>query len=250
MAIFELIEPVSGAPAPPGPWTTRPAPPVSFSAGAAPEAGSPVWRVRLPDDLEQASAALADAGRSLRAQEAALATATERIRRVASGGASFSAGRTPAPEQELMSMLGELRAGASGASSFGLREAAGAGWGEAQERFTAFAAQVHETLTNYAVVETEVGALLIGRTSVGWTGDLRSLLITELSASQAALHQRALDLALTSRAAMLRTFTTVIQGATIVARMLSSPVGAVTALPAAWKFVDQLLTDMRTNQPG
>ncbi|MBX0329778.1 hypothetical protein K2Z83_19085 [Oscillochloris sp. ZM17-4] len=245
MAIFEVIEPVAGAPAPPGPWTTRPAPPASFSAGAAPAAGAPVWRARLPADPQAARAALDDAGRGLRAQGAALETAEGRMRRVAGGGASFAAGRTPAPELELMGLIGELRAAESGASSFGLRETASAGWGEAEAKFRAFAAQIHETLTSYAVVETEFGRALIGRTSVGWTGDVRSLLAAGLSPDQADLHRRTLALALESRAALLRTFTTVLRGATIVATMISSPVGAVTALPAAWKFVDQLLSDMR-----
>jgi hypothetical protein len=250
MAIFELIDPVAGASTPPGPWTTRPAPPVSFSAASAPEAGAPVWRVSLPADPQAAQAALADAGRGLRAQEAALETAAGRMRRVASGGASFSAGRTPAPELELMGMIGELRATESGARSFGLREDASSGWSEAEEKFRAFSAQVHATLTNYAVVETEVERALIGRTSVGWTGDVRSLLAAGLSPEQADLHRRTLALALESRAALLRTFTTVLRGATIVATMISSPVGAVTALPAAWKFVDQLLSDMRGSSAG
>jgi hypothetical protein len=35
------------------------------------------------------------------------------------------------------------------------------------------------------------------------------------------------------------------RGATIVALMVSSPVGAVTALPAAWRFVDDLLREAR-----
>jgi hypothetical protein len=246
MATFEVIEPVVGAPAPPGPWTTRPAPPVSFSASGAPESGSPVWRVSLPADPQAAREALSDAGRGLRAQEAALATAQSRIRQVASGGASFAAGRTPAPELELMGLVGEVRAAEGGASSFGIRETVSAGWGEAEEKFRAFAAQVHETLTNYAVVETQVELVLIGRTSVGWTGDVRSLLVADLSAEQADLHRRTLALALASRTAMLRTFTTVLRGAAIVATMISSPVGAVAALPAAWKFVDQLLTDIRS----
>ncbi|NNJ12567.1 hypothetical protein EKD04_019765 [Chloroflexales bacterium ZM16-3] len=248
MAIFEVIEPVAGAPAPPGPWTTRPAPPVSFSAGGAPEAGAPIWRVSLSADPQEARLALDEAGRGLRAQQAALETATARMQQVArgNGGASFSAGRTPAPELELMGLVGELRAAESGAASFGLRESVSAGWGEAEEKFRAFSAQVYETLTSYAVVETELDRVLIGRTSVGWTGDVRSLMAAWLSAEQADLHRRTLALALESRAALLRTFTTVLRGATIVATMISSPVGAVTALPAAWKFVDQLLADMRT----
>lgn len=251
MAIFEVIDPVVGAPNPPGPWTTRLAPPVSFSAGAAPEASSPVWRVSLPSDVAAARAALVDAGCGLRAQEDALETVTARIRCLnRSGGASFAVGHTPAPERELLGLMNELRAAeASGASfsTLGINERADTGWAEAEEAFRTFAAQVYETLSNYAVVETQIDDVLIGRTSVTWTGDVRSLLINDLSSAHADLHCQSLALALASRVALLRTFTTVLRGAAIVATMISSPVGTVTALPAAWKFVNQLLTDIRSS---
>jgi hypothetical protein len=246
VALFEVTAAVPGAAAPPGPWTTRPAPPTSFSAGAAPDADAPVWRVSLPANPQEARQALDAAERDLRAQELAVAGATMRMRRAMSGGSSFAVGGAPAPEREMLGLVDELRASESGASSFGLREMASDGLEQAEEKFRAFAAQVHETLVSYAVVETQVDQRLIGRTSVGWTGDVRSLLAADLSAEHADLHRRSLALALQSRAALLRTFTTVLRGAAIVATMISSPVGAVAALPAAWKFVDQLLTDMRS----
>ena len=206
-----------------------------------------MWRVNLPADPQAAQAALSDAGRGLRAQVAALDLAQGRIRQVANGGASFAVGSIPNPELELMGLMSELRAAESGARSFSLSETISSGWSDAEEKFRAFAAQVQDTLTNYAVVETQVEQVLIGRTSVGWTGDVRSLLVANLSSEQADLHHRTLALALDSRTTMLRTFTTVLRGAAIVATMTSSPVGAIVALPAAWKFIDQLLTDIRSS---
>ncbi|NTV63299.1 MAG: hypothetical protein HGA65_07150, partial [Oscillochloris sp.] len=147
-----------------------------------------------------------------------------------------------APELELLRLVGELRG--EGEASFGLRETVSGGWNEAEQRFRAFAAQVHQTLANYALVETRVEQALIGRSSVDLSGGVRSLMRANLGIEQAEMHHTSLSLALESRAALLRTFTTVMRGAAIVATMLSSPIGTVAALPAAWKFVDQLLSDI------
>ncbi len=248
MASFEIIGPGAGTPAPPGPWITRPAQPVAFSADTAPEAGPPIWRVSLPTDPQAAWAALSDASRGLRAQAVAIESAQARIMRVAGGGDSFAVGRTPAPELALLGLVDELRAAEYDTGSFGIRETVRSGWEDAEEKFRAFAAQVHAVLTNYAVVETHVGLVLIGRTRVGWTGDVHSLLASELNPVQADMHRRALALAIESRTVLLHTFTTVLRGAVIVATMISSPVGAVAALPAAWKFIDQLLTETRSRR--
>lgn len=244
MAIFEVIDPVLGATTPPGPWVMRPAPPVSFSVAAAPEEAGPVWRVNLPADLQAAQVVLDDAGRSLHAQEVALSSATARLQRLARGGASFST-RMPAPEAELLGLMMEARAAESGAASFGLRESAMEGWQEAEERFQAFANQIQTTLTTYAVVETTIEQVLIGRSRVDLSGGIQSLFRDDFQPDEIELHRKTLSVALASRAALLRTFITVLRGATIVATMFSSPVGAISALPAAWKFVDQLLDDMR-----
>jgi hypothetical protein len=53
-------------------------------------------------------------------------------------------------------------------------------------------------------------------------------------------------LALGSRAALLKTFGTVMRGAAIIAALTSSPVGAALALPAAWRFVEQLRDELQT----
>lgn len=243
MALFELIDP-AGGPSPPGPWQTRPAMAASFGvSGDAPEQ-TPVWRVNLPADPAAAQAALAGAEADLQAQEAAVAKAAERLRDLAAQGGAASFGEAPAaPEARLLSLIGGLQS--EGAASFG---GAGSGRGElagAQERFRAFVRQVQDAVGNFAVVETQLADRLVARSSVGWTGDMRSLLVAGLAAPEAALHRRSVALALRSRAALLRTFVAVVRGATIVALMVSSPAGAVAALPAAWRFVDDLLREER-----
>jgi hypothetical protein len=246
--VFALIEPVPGAPKPPGPWTVRPAP-VSFSSVTAPEQ---VWRADLSSDPFAARVALGVAREQLRAQEAALATAEARMQRAAASGLSFSAGmRGGAPEQTLQSLLRALHAepvAPTGGTSFSTREAATpAAWIAAEEQFRTFVAQARETISTYALIETRQDRLLIGRTRVNWGGDMRSYLSSGVSYMQAELHRRTLTLALRSRAAILRVFGIVLRGARIVAQMISSPIGVVTALPAAWSFVQDVLSEVRTS---
>jgi hypothetical protein len=242
MARFELIDP-AGGPAPPGPWEARPAPAASFGATAE-EAQAPVWLVSLPADPALAWAELADAEAGLRAQEAAVAAAPERLRALAAQGGAASFGAAPAgPEARLLALVGELRG--EGGESFGAGAAGEIQLSEAQERFRAFVGQVQDAAGSFAVVETRLAERLVARSRVGWTGDMGSLLDARLTAHEGATHRRSVALALRSRAALLRTFAAVVRGATIVALMVSSPAGAVAALPAAWRFVDDLLREQR-----
>lgn len=253
MASFELID-ASGAAPPPGPWATRQPPALGLSFGlrlAETPTAAQVWRVDLPADPAAAHAALAAAEADLGRHEAAIAKAPERIRDLAAseGVASFSLREAQrAPERQLLALVSELRGvarPAPEANSFSITAPKELTWAEAETRFRAFMAQIHDAVTNFAVVETLVEGTLVARTSVSWTGDVRSLLHATLPARHADLHQRSLGLALRSRAALLKTFGTVVRGAALVAVMTSSPAGAITALPAAWKFVDQLLDDLR-----
>lgn len=244
MALFELID-QSGMTVGPGPWRVRPAGAASF---AVPQGTEPLWRAELPAGAA-GLAALAIAEGELDRHEAALAATPGRIDALAAAGsaASFGAERLPAPERQLLAVLDELRGGAAGpsAASFGVRERAMPEWSEAEGRLRAFIAQVQEAVSSFAVVETRVEGLLVARTSVSWTGDVRSLLGGATLSGSAGLHQRTLRLALRSRATLLKTFGTVMRGAAIVAAMTGSPAGAVLALPAAWRFLEQLLGDLK-----
>ena len=85
---------------------------------------------------------------------------------------------------------------------------------------------------------------MLARTVVGWTGDLDTLWEQYLRPEQIDLHRRSLNLAITSRAAMLRTFIVTTQGAAKLSILLATPGGAILALPAAWKYVNQILAEL------
>jgi hypothetical protein len=83
---------------------------------------------------------------------------------------------------------------------------------------------------------------------VSWLGDADTTWRTPVTADQIALHQRAVTLALNTRASMMRVAVLVIQGARLLAQlpvMVASPIGIVMAIPAAWRFLDQVLAEAR-----
>jgi hypothetical protein len=243
MSLFELIDPIEGAPAPPGPWATRSRPTLAFSSQAPLAPDEPLWKAEYPEDLAAARRALRDAEAILQAQAQALDAVPTRLRQIASSGAGFS-NDMAASERELIGMIYELQ-GRPAAQSFGLGSTVRSTWNDATEQFRRFTARVYETISRYAMIETRQAEALIGRTRVGWSGDMHSHLQIALSPEQADLHQRTVALALQSRATLLKNVAMVGRGAAILATMISSPAGAVLAMPAAWKYIDSLLQELR-----
>jgi hypothetical protein len=62
------------------------------------------------------------------------------------------------------------------------------------------------------------------------------------------LHLQALRLAVRSRLLRLQLFATVTGGAARLSLLLASPAGAWLALPAAWKYVTEILNQIQTYQ--
>jgi hypothetical protein len=256
MSIFEMVSPTNlGTPPVPGPWASQPPPSpmpegLSFSTLGGGEEMAPIevptWRANLPADLNEAAVQIALGEASVRASQRALANAPTRLDAALKrrpNGFSFSTNERR-PEDQLFGMLGALEEEPN-AVNFGIGEDVKAGWEKANAQFRSFAAQAREAITNLAVVETRSGNLLIGRTSVNWSGDMRTLWPIALEPAQTALHQRTLTLALESRLAMVRTFILVLRGAGLVAQAVSSPIGTVTAIPAAWKFISEILNEVK-----
>ncbi len=100
-------------------------------------------------------------------------------------------------------------------------------------------------LTHVAWVETRTGGRLLGQTVVGWTGKTRTVWNLVEDREARTLHQRNVAVALASRLGLLRTMTVVAQGAAKVSMLLaaSGGIGAVAALPLAWRFVQQVLAE-------
>ena len=226
------------------------------------------WAIDLPLDPRRAAAGIDSGQARLYTLLLDLDDAERRLSRfVATGGlepseeASYAVGDDGAgvpvaePEADLHGLLEEIAlAGEPVApdsdepAAFDVEEPVAGRVQEVQDGFEAFLYQFYRTVSHYAWVETAVQGRLVGRTRVSWLGDADTTWRTPVTAEQIALHQRAVTLALNTRAAMMRVAVLVIQGARLLAQlpvMVASPIGIVMAIPAAWRFLDQVLAEAR-----
>jgi hypothetical protein len=229
----------------------QPAPPasgdVSFEAVTLSEQVA-LWSLDLPADPEAAAAALAQAEAQLQATQALLDEAPARLEalsaRLQSGAeAQFgleSTGGAPigAAEAALLPWIDALQ---PGQVSFSGEELS-------RNDVSGAIAQLRQTVEgllgqvlHLARVETRQQGALLASSLVDWTGDLGTTWGEAASAEERGLHQRSLALALKSRIALLRIIMTTTQGAAKIAALIAAPGGALLALPAAWKYVGQLL---------
>jgi hypothetical protein len=212
---------------------------VSFDVSApAPE---PTWRIVLPASPGEAQSILSEQAHAIQRGEQALEQAQARLAQVSQRGAGVSfAAPTAGPEAELISSLGALESPVS----FGLLG------GEDKEQqirdqWKSFLAQISNMVSHYARVETEIAGALVGHTAIGWTGDFNTIWKPDITAPSMRLHHQSVHLALASRIALLRMVVVVGTGAANLAVKLSIPGAQLLALPAAWKFVQDVLRESR-----
>ncbi|HWQ84504.1 MAG TPA: hypothetical protein VN363_08065 [Anaerolineales bacterium] len=232
--------------------------PESFDLGSAQNSGPAVFVCDLPANPEQAEFELAQAETALQSNLASLQDSQARLDQlvhIQAGGVAFdvpgyppSPGYPPgpgyspgSPESQLLALLGtSVPDGEWDPSSFGAGEAVSGQWQKIAVGFQEFMDRLNQVVGHFAWVETQINGKLIVRSSVGWTGNLDTAWNAAPTHESAALHQRTLRLALTSRTAMLRAFGVISAGAVKLTALVASPAGAVLALPAAWNFIRQV----------
>ena len=207
-----------------------------------------LWRVRLPAGRRAGEARLAAAEVGLAGSRSSLAMAEARLhgfvamqaeRSFGPAGTAAAAGQ---PESELRRLLTELpaaSAGSAGDVDFALSGPSGL-WRQATAEAGAFLAQLDAATAARGRVETEQAGRVIATTVLGWPGNLRTVRLSTSGADQLALHQRAVDLVLESRLALVRTAVTVLRASALVLTLLT-PGGALLAFPAALRFVSRIL---------
>lgn len=208
----------------PGLWMpVLEAPPaVAFDLNSAPAPEQAVWRMDLPADPEQAGAVLAARDAQLRRMDDGFEKAEQ-----------------------------ELQARANAPASYGIMEDMSAQLQRAAPELTAFLDRALVAVLYYARVETAVGGQMIAETLITWTGDMQSAWREGTGPEQIALHAKTLELACRSRLAMVRALTLASQGAVLLAglpALLATPGGVLLALPAAWKLIQQVLSEIEQQQ--
>lgn len=258
-ATFELSLPNEEPVGLVGPWEAGAPAPVSFVAGESAPLDAPVWKVSLPEDPFAAEQALSEAEAQIAAAEAALNEIPARLEAVTSAQprgsqVSFEAAphriETDSPEASMLDLLGHARSLEQGRTviSYGMTDFASEAWEQARVQFEAFVGQIQREMLHFAWVETNVAGRVLARTTVGWSGDNNTAWLDGVAADQVAIHRRALQVAIKSRALRMRIFATVTGGAAKLSILLSTPAGAVLALPAAWKYVTDILAQIKSYQ--
>ena len=212
---------------------------VSFDVSApAPE---PTWRIALPASPDEAQSILSEQAQAIQRGESALTQAQERMARLGQPGERVSfAAPIAEPEAELLSTLNTLQSPVS----FG-EPGVEAERRQTQDQWKSFLGQVNRMVSHYARVETEIAGALVGHTAIGWTGDFNTVWKPDITAPSMRLHHQSVHLALASRIALLRMVVVVGTGAANLAVKLSIPGAQLLALPAAWKFVQDVLRESR-----
>jgi len=241
-------------------WQTAPAQTgdeISFDTATAPGEPASLWSLELPDNPEEAETALAQAEAQLQATQALLNEAPDRleafISRLQSGTdahfsvESFAVEGVPGQpaEADLLPWIEYFEPGQISFDGQGITQ------GQAREAFDQLRQMVDGLLGQIlylAQVETRLGGDLLARSLVNWKGDLDTTWGEATSPEEHDLHQRSLALALASRIAMLRVIMTTTQGAAKIAALITAPGGALLALPAAWKYVSKILSEVEKYQ--
>ena len=215
------------------------------------EAGVPRWQVDLPADADLAEAQLNQSEENLVRSNQALENLPGKFDHLVNvaqrpGAINFGVDATmttiSGPEAEALRLLGVLEPQA--AVSFGLLDIPRAGWDQARSQFQDAIDRILRLVAYYAWVETSMAGQLLARTMVGWSGDVDTLWELNLTEGQFNLHKRSLSLAITSRNTLIRTLVTATQGAVKLSALITTPGGAVLALPVAWKYVNQILSEV------
>jgi len=94
-------------------------------------------------------------------------------------------------------------------------------------------------------VETAAGEATLARSTVNWSGDTVTVWVDDIPPDQVNLHSRTLRFAVASRALKMRMGFVIASGASKLAILLTTPGAQALALPVAYKFVTQVLAQVR-----
>jgi hypothetical protein len=253
-AVFELMNagPSVSGPKVLGLWETLPRTPsaaTAFDLTSTTVAPEPLWRARLPSDLNLAASQLTVGEARLQTSRKALNAVPDRLNGLFlthTTGSSFDVSSAvkglAQPEADLLVSLQLIQDGAA-TLGFGLGDKLTAAWQHTSQDLQEFGDQVLQSIAHYARVETYVGDQFLGRTAVSWTGNVRTIWRDGLRLEQAQLHQRTLALVLSSRNILVRTLVAAIDGAVKLSLLMAVPGGALLALPTAWKFIADVLAE-------
>ena len=231
VAVFELGGALAPAiqELPVGPWTCAPPSILAFDAGADP--GESVWRVRLARDDDASRAELAAGERSVAQTHAVLDDAPRRLEQALG---------------QLVADLAELPPGTRHAPDVPDPHDphdphdAGLEPGRLEQALD----RVADLARGRARIETHLEGALVAHSIMTLSGDTELWATPRLSLAGARLHARSVAVAVRTRHAWARILTLLVSGCGRILT-LGLPAAGISALPLVWRFVRDLLREMR-----
>jgi hypothetical protein len=224
---------------------------VSFSAGAAALPEEPTWRIELPESPEQAQAILMDYIQASKLANQDLTNVNRDLIHIGRTEAVSFSTSDPllAQKTELQGTLDAFQSPVS-YSLFKRKDTEKEEEDqESHQQWLAFVERVQQTVAHYARIETALAGREVGQTAVGWTGDFTTTWQPNVTLAMMRTHRQSVHLALDSRIALIRIVSIVATGAAGLAVKAAIPGGQVLLLPAAWRFVRDVLAELRQSWP-
>jgi hypothetical protein len=209
------------------------------------------WEIGLPADPLAAESALSQHEARLRVAARGLHQAQTRLQNFVAAGGSLAGGEAfglipgvgldPQPERDLSAWMQ-----AAQEESFAFPPKLPPGAEAAAREVQAFLEKVRNTTRYLACIETSQDGARQALTIVSWGGDFQSVVKPGTSARSQVKHARAVELAIGTRDAWIQLGFIVLRSA--VKLSLLFPTSPVLALPAAYKFIRQVLDQIQAIQ--
>jgi hypothetical protein len=223
---------------------------VSFGLSPSQEKEMITWRMDLPGALSSANQILKQSEQQILISEQALENVSGRAETLATqiinrgtGNLSFEFTGESSAEAELFELLNQLSPNTGGVT-FDISERSTTNWQEAHKLFESSLGRLNRVFIQYAAVETKIQGSLIGNTIVSWSGNYQTSWQSGVDPGYIHLHQRSLKIAMASRRLFLSMFSVSVMSAARLSVLLSIPGGALLTLPAIWKFVTRIVSEI------
>jgi hypothetical protein len=219
----------------------------SFAIGG--ELPGVVWRINLPEAIDESARFLNTQSVALRQTALALEAAGPLLSRdLQQAAAQKSAGGGDTPAFDVPGVIaGRYDLVAQALSydpdsvSFDLRDELS----EAVQTVSEFATSVHRLVDQFALVESTLGGMPSARTRVDWLGDVHTWWVTGSPTPAIADHRRVLAQAIATRQAWLRLATVLTAGAAKVGLSMAAGPFNPVAIMTTWKYIQKVIEQYR-----
>lgn len=215
----------------------------SFTVDASPLMTESVWRIQLPDTLEEAQNIMQSQQYNIEQQQHYLDIIESQLADYnpkENYNLSFVTDRD-SPLATLQSSITEISAWSTAYNTTG----ANPDYIRLYEQCETFLGRFKDIMSLQRRIETRTGQNLVGLTHIDWKGDYKTIWEKQATPPAMHLHIKSVNLASTSRMVVLRIISTAVSGALSIAIKAAIPGGQILLIPAVYHFVSDMLRELK-----